>query len=156
MYAQESVAVVVVANVVIVFQLLVSVADVRFFKPVLNLLAQLYSLFLTSASRALQNDVTKSGWERALNEGTSTVIRYTYHAYSHVRTSFTQKLSSLISVDFFKPALRCFYNIFQCQIWRSSAWRQNHGMCLLNFQVTCIRRVFICTSPKIFSNKIAI
>ncbi|XP_011445175.3 triokinase/FMN cyclase [Magallana gigas] len=36
----------------------------------------LYSLFLTSASRALQNDVTKSGWERALNEGTSTVIRY--------------------------------------------------------------------------------
>lgn len=112
MYVNESVAVVVVANVVIVFQLLVFVADVRFFKPVLNLLAQLYSLFLTSASRALQNDVTKSGWERALNEGTSTVIRYTYHAYSHVRTSFTQKLSSLISVDFFKPALRCFYNIF--------------------------------------------
>lgn len=108
MYVNESVAVVVVANVVIVFQLLVFVADVRFFKPVLNLLAQLYSLFLTSASRALQNDVTKSGWERALNEGTSTVIRYTYHAYSHVRTSFTQKLSSLISVDFFKPALRCF------------------------------------------------
>ncbi|XP_022334863.2 triokinase/FMN cyclase-like [Crassostrea virginica] len=36
----------------------------------------LYSLFFTSAAGPLQQDVTGSGWKRALKEGTDTVMRY--------------------------------------------------------------------------------